>query len=112
MSKTVSNLFASTGVWLAALAWAINMELGQLLPDMECRGQLRLSVIASFAGAALAVIAAIVSWRSAPRPDAEIGEPRETFTFIAMTSALSGLVFSFALGMQGIATLVLSGCER
>jgi hypothetical protein len=112
MSKTVSNLLASTGLWLAPSAWAINMQLGQVLPYVECRRQLHLSVIASFAGATLAIIAAVVSWRSAHRPDAEISGPSETFTFIAMTSALSGLVFSFALGMQGIAAMVLSGCER
>jgi hypothetical protein len=32
--------------------------------------------------------------------------------FSERVSALAGLLFTFALLLQGVATLVLSGCER
>ena len=35
-----------------------------------------------------------------------------TYRFIARLGALSALIFAFALALQGIASLVLSGCER
>jgi hypothetical protein len=99
------------GLVIASAAWAINMQLGEILPYLDCRHQVRFSAIASFAGMLLACIAAAVSWRATIR--ARTAEPlTATSGFIGAMSALSALVFVFALSMQAIAALVLSGCER
>jgi hypothetical protein len=70
-----------------------------------------MSAIVSFVGVAAAVFAAALSWRSADR--ARIAAAlTATSSFLAWLGALSALIFVFALSMQGIASLVLSGCER
>jgi hypothetical protein len=50
-----------------------------------------------------------LSWRLDSRPS--IGDDR-SLPFSSRLSALAALVFTFALLMQGAASLVLSGCER
>jgi hypothetical protein len=110
-SKTIAHLCAWSGLWLASLVWAVNMQLGQILPYLDCRSHAHASALASFAAAAVAALSAVTSWRVAARP-AAANPPRDTFYFIGATSALAGLVFTFALSMQGIAAMVLSGCER
>lgn len=111
-SRTIHSLLASAGLWLAPLVWALNMQLGQLLPYLDCRAHVKLSAIASFTAATIAGVTAIVSWCSGKRPIAETDLPSNTMYFITATSALAALVFTFALAMQGIAAMVLSGCER
>jgi hypothetical protein len=108
IQNTVSIL---AGLLIASSAWAINMQLGQILPYTDCARQSRWSAIISFIGVTAAVITGAVSWRST-RP-ARIAAPLTvTSRFIAWVSALSALIFAFALSMQGIASLELSGCER
>jgi NADPH:quinone reductase-like Zn-dependent oxidoreductase len=110
-SKTIAHLCAWSGLWLASLVWAVNMQLGQVLPYLDCRNHAHASAIASFAAAAIAALSAVTSWRFAAQPMAA-DAPRDTFYFIGASSALAALVFTFALAMQGIAAMVLSGCER
>jgi hypothetical protein len=87
------------------------MQLGQILPYPDCARQSRLSAIISFIGVGAAVIAAAISWHWADR--ARMAAPlTATSSFLAWLGALSALIFAFALSMQGIASLVLSGCER
>jgi hypothetical protein len=111
-STTIRSLLASAGLWLAPLVWAVNMQLGQLLPELDCRAHVKLSAITSFTAAAIAALTTVVSWRSGKRFNTESGLPGDTMNFIAVTSALAALLFTFALGLQGIAAMVLSGCER
>jgi uncharacterized membrane protein YqjE len=99
------------GLALASAAWAINTQLGEILPWLDCRQHARYSALASLAGLLLAFVAAILSWRATRR--AQHTEPfTATAGFIGAMSALSALVFTFAIFLQGIASLVLSGCER
>ena len=60
---------------------------------------------------ALALTAGLVSWRAASKETVGFASPN-TLRFDALLSALSALVFSFALALQTIASLVLTGCER
>ena len=99
-----------TGLVVAALAWAINTQLGQILPYLDCQREARFSAAASLIGAVAAGLASVISWRSAGWP--EMAVPNRTVAFVALMSAMAGSVFAFALSMQGVASLVLSGCER
>jgi formate hydrogenlyase subunit 4 len=110
-SPTRTRLRTWAGLWLAALLWAVNMQLAEVLPTADCTRQLRLSAIISGAFAILASFAAYMSWRSTHARFAGLG-PSRTLRFAAMLSALCALVFVFALLLQTTASLVLTGCER
>ena len=99
------------GLLIAPLAWAIGTQLGEILPYLDCQHQAQSSAIAAFSGMLLACLAAIMSWRSTSR--ARMADSlTATSGFLGALSALSALIFGFALFLQGIASLVLSGCER
>jgi hypothetical protein len=99
------------GLVIASAVWAINMQLGEILPYLDCQHQARLAALVSFTAMLLACVAAVISWRATIR--VRRAEPLTTTAgFVGGLSALSALVFAFALSMQGIASLVLSGCER
>jgi hypothetical protein len=107
----IFRLSLIAGLALASAAWAINTQLGEMLPYLDCRQQARYSAYASLAALLLAFVAAIVSWRGSSR--AQNTEPfTATSGFIGGLSALSALVFTFAIFLQAIASVVLSGCER
>jgi hypothetical protein len=109
--KMRAVLAISAALLVGAIAWVINMQLGQILPYVDCRNQSRWSAIASFLGVAAACLAGAVSWRWAKQT--RLTAPFTTAsTFIALMGALSALLFAFALSMQGVASLVLNGCER
>lgn len=110
--RKISDVLSAFAGWLVApVVWAINMQLGQILPYVDCRQQSHRLAIISFVGVVAVVLAGFVSWRWADQ--ARVATPlTATSRFIAWSGALSALVFAFALSAQGIASLVLSGCER
>jgi predicted DNA-binding transcriptional regulator AlpA len=109
--KIPETLSVLAGLLIASTVWAINMQLGQILPYTDCARQSRWSAIISLIGVAVAIFASAISWRWTKQ--GQIPAPlTATSRFVAWLSALSALIFAFALSMQGIASLVLSGCER
>lgn len=112
MSKLPENLLIWAGLWLAPLVWAANMQLGQILPYADCRASLHPSAVVSFAGAVVAALSGLVSWRRSRRPAHHGGVPDSTICFGGTVSALSACLFTFALLLQGIASMVLTGCEK
>jgi energy-converting hydrogenase Eha subunit A len=99
------------GLLIASSAWALNTQLGEILPYLDCQHQARFSATVSFVALLITCGAAAMSWRAGRR--AQTAAPlTATSGFIGAMSALSALIFAFALSMQGIASLVLSGCER
>jgi hypothetical protein len=104
-------LTAWLGLAGGALLWAANLELGQILPYADCVRQARMSAVVSLATFILACLLGALSWLSARAEVRGFASPR-TIRFVAAMSALAALVFAFALGLQTIASLVLSGCER
>jgi hypothetical protein len=109
--RTHVRLAAWSGLWAPASLWALNMQLGQVLPYMDCARQIRSSAVISIAATVLAMLSGYVSWRSVRPPSTGFGSP-PTLRFVGNVSALSALIFAFALIMQTIASLVLTGCER
>jgi hypothetical protein len=109
--KVGIKLSVLAGLLIAPAAWAINMQLGQILPYIDCRQQQRFSAIASFVALAAACFAGAISlgWVRHARYTAPL---TNRSGFSASISALGALIFAFALLLQGIAPLVLSGCER
>jgi hypothetical protein len=87
------------------------MQLGQILPYIDCAQQFRYSAYISAAVVLLVLLAGYVSWRWVRSPPRGFGS-QSTLRFAGKMSALSALVFAFALIMQTIASMVLTGCER
>ncbi len=111
-SRLLTRLSIWAGLWFAALIWAVNMQLGQILPYADCRSQLHWSAITSFAGAALATASGLVSWLAA-RKVIRGGVAAQGNVDLGRTvGALSASIFTFALLMQGVAAIVLTGCEK
>jgi len=109
LPSTSAKLMAWAGLVIGGVAWAANTQLGEILPTANCIGRHHLSAIISFAGAFVVLACGGVSWCLDHRPS--IGDDH-SLPFASRLSALAALVFTFALLMQGAASLVLSGCER
>jgi len=95
---------ACSGMIIAPLLWAVNMQLGLILPHAECGSRVRPALIGSVIAVLLALSAAVVSWRSA--------WPGPTGRFWSGVCALLGVVMTFALLLQAAAAFMLTGCER
>lgn len=94
-------------LWGPPLLWAATLQLGEILPYFDCtHGSHRLAIIA-FTALALAVLSGVLAWRIASRQQ----RPHE-ISFLAALACLSSGVFAYALTLQAIATMVLTGCEK
>ena len=95
--------------WSRPLLWAVNMQLGQILPYVDCRISARYSAASSpLRSAALHFLPGrivAIDRSCCTRP----GSRRELASFVGAISALSALLFTFALSMQGMASI---GVER
>jgi hypothetical protein len=109
--RTGVRLAVWSGLWAPALLWAVNTQLGQILPYVDCARHFRFSALTSMAATVFTLLAGCVSWRSVRPPPTGFGSP-STLRFVGSLSALSALIFAFALIMQTIASVVLTGCER
>jgi len=85
-------------------SWAVAMQLGLLVPYPQCRSHLPIAAIVAFVLLVIALVAGIVSWRSP--------WPTSAGVFTARLCSLISLVFAYALLLQTMAGLMLTGCER
>ncbi|MFE1599577.1 hypothetical protein [Methylobacterium sp. ID0610] len=109
------GLLAPAGFVVGPVLWAVTTQLGLILPEATCGAPLRLPALAAFPAALLSLAASWLSWRAARPGIAPRAEPSgypAAFPFVGRAAALAGLVFAYALALQGLAALVLSGCER
>ena len=111
MTKILARLAEWAGLWVATLLWAVNVQLGQILALTDCVTQRHVTAISSVAAVLATAFAGVLSWRSSKAEITGFRSPR-TFHFAGALSALSSLVFIFALGLQAAASMVLTGCER
>jgi hypothetical protein len=95
---------ACTGMIIAPLLWAVNIQLGLILPYAECGSRYRPALISSVIAVLLALGAAAISWRSA--------WPGPTGRFWGDVCSLLAVVLAFALLLQAGAAFMLTGCER
>jgi hypothetical protein len=87
------------------------MAAAQIVPVVDCARGGRISALLSLVLTMFALAAGWISWRSVGTTIVGFGAPR-TLRFDATISALSALLFAFALGLQTVASLVLTGCEH
>jgi Mn2+/Fe2+ NRAMP family transporter len=110
-----SRLSPSAGLIVAPLLWAANTQAGQILPYAEC-GSFKITAATSFLAAALSLVMAYLSWLTVRRDPSEGSSEVTLFPanspFIGLLSSLIGVLFAFALLLQGLSSVVLTGCER
>jgi hypothetical protein len=111
-----ASLLPCAGLAIAPALWAVNTQLGQILPYADCRSGVKLDAWASLPFALLALAAGFVSWRYAGWRQSEAARANAaypaTVSFIGWLGALNGALFAFALLLQGFASLAISGCQR
>lgn len=107
---------ASLGLICAAGLWALNMQLGEVLPYPGCRHHLPLAGFSSLAIIATVIAAGWWSWRTHQALTRPAGHPasdaRRTLRFLAGLGAGAALLFLVALALQALAGFILTGCER
>jgi hypothetical protein len=109
--KVGIKLCIFAGLLIAPTAWAINTQLGEILPYIDCQQQGRFSAFGSFLALVAACLASAISWGWVRHARATVPLTASS-SFSASLGAMAALIFTFALFLQGIASLVLSGCER
>jgi hypothetical protein len=98
------RLWASTGFIVAVLFWSVNIQLGEMLPEPQCRVQGHHLGWTSLTALLLSLGSAYVSWQSP--------WPSRTGLFWSRLCTLLALMFGFALFLQMAAGFILSGCEK
>jgi hypothetical protein len=107
MTRLMPMSRAVVGLIVAPLLWACNTQAGQILPYADCGTAIRLAAIFPLVSAILAAAGGYVSWTAVAT-----GSGKRPTRFVALLGALAGLLFAFALALQGTAGLILTGCER
>jgi hypothetical protein len=107
MSGSISTFAPWTGAVVGACAWAAATQAGQILPYADCADGGSRTALACAAAVPIALAGAWISWISDEKP----GEDR-TAGFAGRVAALAGLVFAFALGLQGAASVLVPACAR
>ena len=111
-----ANILPGAGLALAPLLWAVNTQLGEILPYAECGSGVRLDAVISLPAALVALAAGVVSWRFAGWPKSQAADQGAaypaTVSFVGGLGALAGPLFAFALLLQAFSSLVVSGCQR
>jgi len=102
---TRTALPAVAALVVAPLAWAVNTQLGLMLPYADCGGALRWNLVCSALLLPAVCVAGGVSWRAESRD-------RPVLRFVARVSGLLASIFGLALLLQGLAGIILIGCER
>ena len=103
------NVMRFAGMAAGPLAWACSTQLGQILPYVDCGRRLPVLALSAFSLTAISLVGAYLSWCCRTVPPSTGAETR---LFLQHLSALMGVLFGFALLLQGVATIVLNPCER
>jgi hypothetical protein len=104
------------GLLVGASAWAISTQLGYSLVSRNC--DLAGGVVPLIAAICLAMAVtggalSLPAWSADERQIVRAGggdaRPRR---FFAVITVLTALVFALAILLQGVASLIVSGCQR
>jgi hypothetical protein len=112
---TRSGLLAPAGLLVGPTLWAASTQAGQILPYWSCGSPWHPPALLALPAALASLAAAWLSWRASQPsvwPTGKTSPYPASYGFMGRISALSGLIFAYALTLQGLSALVLTGCER
>lgn len=111
-----AKVLPCAGLIVPPLLWAVNTQAGQILPYAECTASVKYAALLSFALALVALVSGHASWRTTQRNRSDaalrVSACPASFSFVGLLSGLSAAIFAFALVLQGLSSLILTGCER
>ena len=107
---------AAIGLLGAATLWAVNTQLGEVLPYPDCRHETHFAGFGSVVAVIVSIGVGWCSWRAyrtlEHSPERPISDARRTLSLLAGVGAGAALLFLLALVLQAAAGLILTGCER
>jgi TRAP-type C4-dicarboxylate transport system permease small subunit len=115
-TPTLSQRFGGPSVWFAflggPLAWTAHLLISYGLVYVPCAVRLPLLLLGTLVMAAVAIAAAVVSWRfiqrsPAQETDAPMGGRNR---FVGYAGLLNSILFLLIILAQGVTPLVLGGC--
>jgi hypothetical protein len=106
---------AAIGLIGAATLWAVNTQLGEVLPYPDCRQHAHFSGLSSLAAAVASGVVGWCSWRAYGALECSperASNARRPLRLLAGIGGGAALLFLFALVLQAAAGFILTGCER
>jgi hypothetical protein len=104
------------GLLVGAAAWAISTQLSYSLVSISCDSAAGLVPLIATISLTVAIVGGALSQPASSAlegPTVQVGggdaRPRR---FFAVISALAALIFALAILLQGVASLIVSGCQR
>ncbi|WP_431324607.1 hypothetical protein [Rhizobium sp. YTU87027] len=94
------------GLVLAPAIWAINTQLGLVLPYADCGTEMSSTLLVCAAAILLAVGSALISYAG------RVSAGARTTLFLCDLSTLTALIFAFALILQGVGSWLVNGCQH
>ena len=98
------RLIAWSAAFAAPLLWAMSTQDGLILPYADCVQGHHWTAMATLVTCALALLAAAICWINRPP-----GRPQR---FACAVGGLLALLLAFAIALQAVAGMMLTGCER
>jgi hypothetical protein len=100
-----------SGFFLGAFAWFGAQQAGAWKVFAQCADHRVWVIVVNIVALAIALGGGGLSWRVRRAPGVT-GMTAERLNFTAMLCAGLAIVFSMAIVLQGLAALILHGCER
>jgi hypothetical protein len=104
------------GLLVGAAAWAISTQLSYSIVSISCDSAAGLVPLIATISLTVAVVGGALSLPASSAfegPTVQVGggdaRPRR---FFAVISALAALIFALAILLQGVASVIVSGCQR
>jgi hypothetical protein len=107
-----SNLLPCAGLIVPPLLWAALTQAGEIFPGYTCATHLHVLSIVAAASLTISLAATAGAWRAGRGAGDTATVYPLSFDLVRLLSLGTGLVFAFAIALQGVASLVLNGCER
>jgi hypothetical protein len=114
MARWLQRGLPSAGLYAGPLAWFISTQGNYALVPWVCANKSPAIPVLAAALVALCLVGGFLSWRAfasaGSAPDVTgAGRPHR---FVAAVGVMMALLFALVIGVQGVAGVVFSGCER
>jgi hypothetical protein len=102
------------GLALGPFAWATTLQANYALADWQCAHGIPATPWISLAGMLVAALGAALSYRALSASDGGPPPPEAVRLrrFVALIGSLCALLFVLVNGLQLLASLIFTGCER
>jgi hypothetical protein len=111
MASMVSTARAGAALFTAPAIWAAHQLTSYALVAKTCRDQLVFIPLPTLPALVVIAAAVFVSLRARKATSSDIGLSRAQ-RFLTEVGLFTAALFAFAIGLQGIAAMILSGCQQ